>query len=136
MIVSESRHPPSFSTALLSCHRLRANIGSAGLNDWSEVITTLPNGEIAVAIELQPSAINQGIVGINKWRKRLQIRVKSAPVKGAANAELIDYMSTLLEISKEAVNIDSGTKDRRKRILLSGISQEKVSNILDAKMEN
>lgn len=106
------------------------------MSDWGEVITTLPNGEIAVAIELQPSAINQGIVGINKWRKRLQVRVKSAPVKGAANTELIDYMSTLLEIPKEAVNIDSGTKDRRKRILLSGISQEEVSNIFDAKMEN
>ena len=82
----------------------------------------------------QERYINQGIVGINKWRKRLQGRVKSAPVKGAANAELIDYISTLLEIPKDTVNIDSGTKDRRKRILLSGISQEEVSNILDAKM--
>ncbi|MAE39069.1 MAG: YggU family protein [Euryarchaeota archaeon] len=127
---------PIISTALLSCHWLLASIGSAGLSDWGEVITTLPNGEIAVAIELQPGAKNQGIVGINKWRKRLQIRVQSAPVKGSANAELIDYISTLLKIPKEAVNIDSGTKDRRKRMLLSGISQEEVSNILDAKMEN
>ena len=133
---SECRYLPSYSTALLSCHRLRASIGCAGLRDWSEVITTLPNGEIAVAIELQPSAKNQGIVGINKWRKRLQVRVKSAPVKGAANAELIDYIATLLEIPSESVNINSGTKDRRKRILLSGISQVEVSNILDAKMGN
>ncbi|HJM87531.1 MAG TPA: DUF167 domain-containing protein [Candidatus Thalassarchaeaceae archaeon] len=104
-----------------------------GLDD---VITTLSNEEVAIVIELQPGAQKQEIIGINKWRKRLQVRVKSAPIKGAANAELIDYISTLLKLPKDSVNIDYGSKNRRKRILLSGITQEEVSNILNTIMGN
>lgn len=104
--------------------------------DINDVVTLASSGEVSIVIELQPSSSSTEISGINEWRKRLQVKVTSPALKGAANQELINLMSDFFGLPNSSVKIDSGAKDRRKRILLSDISLELVREKLDQYLEN
>jgi hypothetical protein len=104
--------------------------------DLNEVVTLASTGEVSIVIELQPSSSSTEISGINEWRKRLQVKVTSPPLKGAANQDLINLMSDFFGLPNSSVKLDSGAKDRRKRILLSDISLELVREKLDQYLEN
>lgn len=101
----------------------------------SDVVTLSSSGEVSIAIELQPSSSSSEILGINEWRQRLQVKVTSPALKGAANQDLIDLMSDFFGLSNSSVQLDSGAKDRRKRILLSDISLEIVVEKLEHYLE-
>lgn len=103
--------------------------------DISDVVTLSSSGEVSIAIELQPSSSSSEILGINEWRQRLQVKVTSPALKGAANQALIDLMADFFGLSNSSVKLDSGAKDRRKRILLSDISLEIVVEKLEHYLE-
>ena len=104
--------------------------------DISDVVTLSSSGDVSIAIELQPSSSCTEILGINEWRQRLQVKVTSPALKGAANQDLIDLMSDFFGLSNSSVKLDSGAKDRRKRILLSDISLEIVVEKLEHYLDN
>ena len=104
--------------------------------DINDVVTLASSGEVSIAIELQPSSSSTEISGFNEWRKRLQVKVTSPALKGAANQDLINLMSDFFALPNSSVKLDSGAKDRRKRILLSDISLELVREKLDQYLEN
>lgn len=104
--------------------------------DINDVVTLASTGAVSIVIELQPSSSSTEISGINEWRKRLQVKVTSPALKGAANQELINLMSDFFGLPNSSVKLDSGAKDRRKRILLSDISLELVREKLDQYLEN
>lgn len=104
--------------------------------DISDVVTLSSSGEVSIAIELQPSSSSSEILEINEWRQRLQVKVTSPALKGAANQDLIDLMSDFFGLSNSSVKLDSGAKDRRKRILLSDISLEIVLKKLEQYLNN
>jgi len=104
--------------------------------DINDVVTLASSGEVSIVIELQPSSSSTEISGINEWRKRLQVKVTSPALKGAANEDLINLMSDFFGLPNSSVKIDSGAKDRRKRILLSDISLELVREKLNQYLEN
>lgn len=104
--------------------------------DINDVVTLASSGEVSIVIELQPSSSSTEISGINEWRKRLQVKVTSPALKGAANQDLINLMSDFFGLPNSSVKIDSGAKDRRKRILLSDISLELVREKLDQYLGN
>lgn len=104
--------------------------------DINDVVTLASSGEVSVVIELQPSSSSTEISGFNEWRKRLQVKVTSPALKGAANQDLINLMSDFFGLPNSSVKLDSGAKDRRKRILLSDISLELVREKLDQYLEN
>jgi uncharacterized protein (TIGR00251 family) len=106
------------------------------MNDINDVVTLASTGAVSIVIELQPSSSSTEISGINEWRKRLQVKVTSPALKGAANQELINLMSDFFGLPNSSVKIDSGAKDRRKRILLSDISLELVREKLDQYLGN
>ena len=64
----------------------------------------------------------------------LKIKLKSPPVDGAANEELIRFLSKLLAIPKASINIVSGETSRSKRIRVSNISLSQINEILQAKI--
>jgi uncharacterized protein (TIGR00251 family) len=104
--------------------------------DINDVVTLASSGEVSIVIELQPSSSSTEISAINEWRKRLQVKVTSPALKGAANQDLINLMSDFFGLPNSSVKIDSGAKDRRKRILLSDISLELVREKLDQYLGN
>lgn len=54
------------------------------------------------------------------------IRLAAAPVDGAANAELIAFLSDLFDIPKHNIAIVSGEKGRQKRVRIDGVTAEAV----------
>ena len=56
----------------------------------------------------------------------LLVRLAAAPVGGAANDELIGFLSDLLDIPKRSITILSGEKSRQKRVRIDGVTAEAV----------
>ena len=56
----------------------------------------------------------------------LIVKLASAPVDGAANAELIALLSKALDIPKRDITIVSGERARSKRVRLAGIDREQA----------
>ena len=63
----------------------------------------------------------------------LKIRVAAPPVEGAANEEIIKFLSRLFQVSRSSVEIIKGSQSRKKSIRLYGVSEEAfLSKIKDS----
>jgi uncharacterized protein (TIGR00251 family) len=62
----------------------------------------------------------------------LKVKVAAAPEKGKANECLIEYLSGLFGIRKNAVVILSGQTGPVKQIRMDGLASEAVHRLLDA----
>jgi len=58
----------------------------------------------------------------------LLVRLNTAPVEGAANAELIQVLADTLRVARRAVSISSGERSRRKTVLIRGLSADEVAS--------
>jgi uncharacterized protein (TIGR00251 family) len=83
---------------------------------------------ILVEIEVSTKSNKFEIAGYNNWRERIEIRIKSPPLKGKANKEIINEFSKL---TKKDVKIASGHKSRQKTLKIFKMSKEEFLNILD-----
>ena len=63
----------------------------------------------------------------------LLVRLNAAPVDGAANAELIEVLSDVLDVPKRAVSIVSGERSRQKRVQIEGLTDQLVASKLPTK---
>lgn len=66
--------------------------------------------------------MRSGLIGFNKWRDVIRIAVMANAQKGAANREVIQVLSTALDLTSASVEIISGLTTRRKRICVTGIA--------------
>jgi uncharacterized protein (TIGR00251 family) len=60
----------------------------------------------------------------------LLIRLAAPPVEGAANAALVDFLASALDLPRRSVRIVSGERSRRKRVAIAGMTAERVRAIL------
>ena len=79
---------------------------------------------ITIKITLYPKSAQRGISGITG--DVLKIKVNAPPVGGAANKELIEFLSDKFSIRKTAIKIIKGHTSRNKVIEIEGI--EKTEN--------
>lgn len=86
---------------------------------------------ILVDIEVSPKSKKFEIAGYNEWRERIEIRLKSPPLKGKANKEIINEFSKL---TKKDVEIISGLKSQHKTLKIYNISKSKFLDILNIKI--
>jgi len=79
---------------------------------------------IIISVHIQPRASKTEVVG---WHgEAVKIRLQSAPVDGAANDELVRFVSKVLGVPRAAVSIIAGATSRRKRLSLDGVSRSQV----------
>lgn len=72
-----------------------------------------PEG-IVIAVKVIPKAGRNAILG---WENdELKIRVAAQPEKGAANEELLAFLSKQIGISKSRIKLISGATSRHKRL--------------------
>ncbi|PYS86751.1 MAG: YggU family protein [Acidobacteria bacterium] len=64
----------------------------------------------------------------------LKIKLRSPPVDGAANDELIRFLSKTFSVSRSDIEIISGQTTRTKRVSVSGITREQIDAILPVKI--
>ena len=77
---------------------------------------------LEVRIHVQPRARRSELSGIHNGT--LKIKVLAPPVDDAANRAIIEFFSSLLDISKSSIRITSGQKSRDKTLLIQGLSRK------------
>ncbi|MES2345761.1 MAG: DUF167 domain-containing protein [Chlamydiota bacterium] len=92
---------------------------------------TLPNAKLAVKVI--PKSSKNELIG---WENdALKIRLRAIPEKGQANAALITFLAELLDIAQSQITLTHGETSRLKRLIITGISQEQLTNILSSLCE-
>jgi len=60
----------------------------------------------------------------------LKIRIKSAPVDGKANRELVRFLAEILDIPERQITIVRGASSRRKTVAIEGLTAERATRAL------
>ncbi len=74
-----------------------------------------------IAVQIYPGAAKNEITGMQN--DVLRIKIAAPPVKGKANKELIEYLSHLLGITKDRIEIIKGATSKNKLISIDGLSK-------------
>ena len=85
----------------------------------------------AVPFYVQPRASKTEVVG--RHGNAIKIRVKAPPVDGAANEELIRFLSKRFKVPRRAVDLVSGSSSRHKQIAIEGVT---ATEIVDSLLED
>ena len=79
---------------------------------------------VVLNVRAQPRSSRSGVDGV--VGDALKVRIRSAPVDGKANKELIETLADVFDLPKSAVVFKSGETSKTKRILLRGITVAQV----------
>jgi uncharacterized protein (TIGR00251 family) len=88
---------------------------------------------VKLAVRAHPGAKKTAITGIygEGAAAQLKIAVNVPPVEGSANSALIAFLSELLAIPRNRVNIVTGELSRSKVFLLRGVTVAQVKTVLN-----
>jgi hypothetical protein len=81
-----------------------------------------------LTIHVQPKASKTEYAGLHGGA--LKFRVAAPPAEGAANDALCAFLAGLFELPKKAVVVQSGHASRKKRVLLAGVTADRVQAVL------
>ena len=73
-------------------------------------------------------------IGIDEWRKSIEISVKSPAQDNRANIDVIKTVSEYFDVSHMNVLILNGKKNREKTVLLQGMTSERIVSKLQEKL--
>ena len=83
---------------------------------------------VLLSVYVQPRASRSEVVG--EHGDALKIRLAAPPVDGAANDELIRFLSKLFGVSASSVSVKSGQTSRTKVVEISGVTVQQVSDVV------
>ena len=90
--------------------------------------TETPEG-IVLNVRAQPRSSKAGIDGL--WGDdAVKVRIRSAPVDGKANKELIETLADAFGLPKSSVSFKGGETSKTKRILLRGLSSSSLRSVI------
>jgi len=96
------------------------------MTSFGDAITESGTGVI-LALEVSPaSGREEFISGYDPWRKSLRCAVKSPPVHGRANREVVESLGRILAVPSASVQVVSGATRSRKRVRIEGLTREEV----------
>lgn len=90
-------------------------------------MTETPEG-VVLGVRAQPRSSRAGLDGM--VGDALKVRIRSAPVDGKANKELVETLADAFGIPKSRVVIKGGETSKTKRILLCGVTAEQAQSVL------
>lgn len=86
-------------------------------------VTESKNGA-RLSVVVVPKASKSALAGIHG--EAVKIRLAAPPVEGAANEELINFLSRALEAPKSSLSIVSGQSSRRKIVEARGLKPAQI----------
>ena len=89
---------------------------------------THEEGALSFNVRVVPRASQSEMAGEHDGA--LKVRIASAPVDGAANAELIKFLAKQFRVSRGDIEIVGGHKSKNKRIKISNLSQSNFERIM------
>ena len=81
-------------------------------------------GRVRFSVRVQPRAARSELAG--EYGEALRIRLAAPPVDGAANDELVSFLSSLFAVARKSVRILAGETARSKLIEIEGITERAV----------
>ncbi len=84
---------------------------------------------VILNVRAQPRSSKAGIDGV--MGEAVKVRIKSAPVDGRANKELIETLADAMGLPKSSVIFKGGETSKTKRILLKGIGGPAVTAVVE-----
>lgn len=81
-----------------------------------------------IEIRVQPGASRTQVAG--RHDGKVKIRLAARPVDGAANKELVRFLSQHLGIPRRSIELVSGLTSRTKRIRIQGMAPADVEKTL------
>ena len=88
-----------------------------------ELLTETAEGVI-INVRAAPRSSRAGIDGM--VGDALKVRIRSAPVDGKANKELIEVLAEAFGLPKSSVSFKGGETSKTKRLLLRGVTKETI----------
>jgi len=85
---------------------------------------------VILNVKAQPRSSRAGLDGV--IGDAVKVRVKSAPVDGRANKELIETIADAMRLPKSSVVFKGGETSKTKRILLKGATAASVTSAVGA----
>ena len=79
-------------------------------------------------VRAQPRSSRAGVEGV--VADALKVRLRSAPVDGKANKELVETVADAFDLPKSRVKFKSGETSKTKRIILGGVSAGEFETML------
>jgi uncharacterized protein len=92
-----------------------------------KAVSAHPDG-VRISLQVQPKASRTEIVG--DAGDFVKLRVAAPPVDGAANEEIVRWLSKMLKMPKTNIEIIHGDRSRKKVVLIAGIGTEEVLTAL------
>ena len=89
-----------------------------------------PDGVI-LNVRAQPRSSRPGLDGL--MGEALKVKIKSAPVDGKANKELVSTVADEFGLPKSRVTFKSGETSKTKRLLLTGVSAAEFKALITEK---
>lgn len=86
------------------------------------------SNNVTITVRVIPRSSRTEIVG--EIDGAVKVRVASPPVDGAANTELIRFISKKLGVARSSVSIVSGETSRTKRLRVNGASAQEIRDLL------
>jgi uncharacterized protein (TIGR00251 family) len=82
---------------------------------------TWEGDDLLLQVQVQPKAGQDEIAGVHAGR--LKVKIKAPPVDGAANRQLIKFLSKIFKTPKSNIEILSGETGRAKRLRICSPKQ-------------
>lgn len=84
-------------------------------------------GRVRFSVRVQPRASKSELAG--EYGDAIRIRLAAPPVDGAANEELVSFLSSIFAVARKSVRILAGETARSKLIEIEGITERAVRDI-------
>ena len=98
--------------------------------DISDAITETSDG-IIVTIDVTTGSKRPVVpAGYNEWRSAIICKISAAPIAGKANKEICKAFASVLGISEQQVTIVSGHTSTKKRVLISNLDMNLLTERL------
>lgn len=83
------------------------------------------SGGVSIAVHAKPGSKQNAITDVSS--EAVGVAIAAPPTDGEANAELVRYLSKVLNLRKSDISLDKGSRSREKVINLCGtLSPEEV----------
>lgn len=79
---------------------------------------------ILIPVQVVPRASRTGIDG--EVEGALRVRLAAPPVEGAANRELIEFLSKRLRLPKRDLTLVTGERSKRKAVRVRALSRQEI----------
>ena len=86
------------------------------------------SGTLSFQVYVVPRASRSEVAGERDGA--LRVRLAAAPVDGAANRELIDLLSKVLNVPRSAIEISSGHTGKLKRITIENCAPDVLISVV------